>query len=184
MKTTKKLMLVALMAPFALGSAYAVASGETTPPPPPGPGPGQHGFDQQCRGGSERGIFKELALTDAQKAKLKELREQGREAMKGEMTKDFAAHRDEMKAFQTQEQNLVLADNFDAAAANALAKQMAEKQAERRVEMMSKRHDMLNVLTAEQKAKYAQLMQDRQQSCEQKMMDHMQHKRKMNSDNE
>ncbi len=181
MKTTKKLMLIALMAPFALGSASALASGEKTPPPP---GPGPKGFDQMCHGGFERGMFKDLNLTDAQKTQLKEMREKGREAMKGEMEKNFAAHREEMKAFQAQEQKLVLADNFDQAAANALAKQMAEKQAERRVEMMSKRHDMLSVLTAEQKQKYAQLMQDRQQSCEQKMADHMKHKRKMATDQE
>ncbi len=70
-------------------------------------------------------------------------------------------------------QDLVLSDKFDQAKAEQLAKTMAERQIERRVErqvaMMKDRHDMLNVLTAEQKAQLKQIQADNWQQCQDRM---------------
>ncbi len=78
-----------------------------------------------------------------------------REANKAEMKAKFAdgkeARMAERQAHHEKVQALLLADNFDAAAANDLAKEMVEKQTERRVKMMEKKHQMLSVLTPEQK---------------------------------
>ncbi|KOO11405.1 hypothetical protein AKJ18_29285, partial [Vibrio xuii] len=47
--------------------------------------------------------------------------------------------------------------DFDKAAANELAKQMVEQQSERRVQMMERQHQMLSILTPEQKAKFVEM---------------------------
>ncbi len=179
MKATKKLVLMALIAPIALGSASVLAFGGGKG----GHGPEPRGFEQQCRGGGERGVMKQLNLSDEQKAQLKQMREQSRQAMKEEMQGQFAERQAEMKAFHAKEQQLVLADNFDAQAANALALEMAEKQAQMRVKMMNHRHDMLSVLSDEQKQQYVTLVEVQQQECAQKMAEHRQ-KRQQKANND
>lgn len=79
------------------------------------------------------------------------MREADRAEMKAKRGANKTAKMAQMKAHHEKVQALVLADNFDEAAANDLASQMVAKQTERRVAMLKKQHDMMSVLTAEQK---------------------------------
>ncbi|MBY7997128.1 CpxP family protein [Vibrio fluvialis] len=152
MKTAKKLMLAAVVLPIVLGSASALAAG--------GKNKGPDG--EMCGPDGERGIFKQLNLTAEQHAKLRQMREEGREQMQ---QKRQAGPSEQMKAMRDKERALMLAPNFDKAQATELAKQMVDMQVERRVQMMEKRHQMLNVLTPEQKTQFQNLQQERMAKC-------------------
>jgi len=162
MKTVKKLVLAAAILPLTLATASAFAFGG---------GKGHHkgGPDDECGMGMDRGIFRELNLTDAQKEQLDSMRQAGRKEMKAQFKGKFADNQAERQAQHAKVQALVLADTFDANAANELAKEMAAKQAERRVQMLEKQHKMLSVLTPEQKAKFVDLQNERMQECGAKM---------------
>ena len=143
MKMTKKLVLAAAALPLMLGTASAFAYG--------GGDKGDHkGMHGKC-GGFDKKVMRQLDLTDAQKTELKEMREANRAEMKEKHAGNKADKMAKMKAHQEKVQDLVLADTFDEAAANDLASQMVEKQTERRVAMLKKQHQMMSVLTAEQK---------------------------------
>lgn len=160
MKMTKKLVLAAAALPLMLGtaSAYAFGGGDK------GDHKGMHG---KC-GGFDKKVMRQLDLTDAQKEQLKEMREANRAEMKAKHAGNKSDKMAQMKAHHEKVQALVLADNFDEAAANDLASQMVEKQTERRVKMMEKKHQMLSVLTPEQKTKYVELQKERHQECGEK----------------
>lgn len=152
MKTAKKLMLAAVVLPMVLGSASVLAAG--------GKNKGPDGA--VCGPDGQRAIFKQLNLTAEQHAKLRDMRDANRQQMQQQRK---AGPSQQMKALRNQERALMLAPNFDKAQANALAKQMADMQVERRVQMMEKRHQMLNVLTPEQKAQFQTLQQERMANC-------------------
>ncbi|GHA44024.1 CpxP family protein [Photobacterium aphoticum] len=156
MTSLKKTLALVIALPLALGSASALAYGG-----------GKHhkdGGKHGC-GMDDRGMFRALDLTDAQKDEMKTLRKANREAMHSE----FAAHRSEMQAQHQKMQQLVLADNFDEAAVRALAETMSEQQIDRRVAMMKQRHAMMQILTPEQKTKYQELKAERMEKCQAKM---------------
>ncbi len=160
----KKTTLVLLAAPLAFGSVSALAAGMGGHD---AKGP-MHG---KCGMGMERGIWKQLDLTDAQKTQLKELRQQDREAMKS----GFKANMQEMRANHEQMQKLVMADNFDQAAVQELAQKMADQRVEGQVKMAKARHDMFSVLTPEQKQEFSKLQGEQHQQCMEKwqeMKDH------------
>ena len=159
MKTAKKLVLAAVVLPLTLGTASAFAFG----------GKDHKGGHGDCGKGMDRGIMRQLDLTDAQKDQLKEMREADRAAMKEKLSTNKAEKMAEMKTHREQVQALVLADTFDEAAANELASQMVEKQTERRVAMLKKQHEMMSVLTPEQKTKFTELQQERMAKCVEKM---------------
>ncbi|EJL6896028.1 CpxP family protein [Vibrio cholerae] len=144
MKLAKKMILAAAVLPLALGTTAALAYGG-------------HGWDKEgdghCGDRGERGIWKKLDLTAEQQAQLKEMR-----ANRGQ-------NHDAMKALHEQERALVLAADFDQAAAENLAKQMVDQQVTHRVKMMEKRHQMMSILTAEQKAKLQTLQQEKMAEC-------------------
>ncbi|PAR83424.1 CpxP family protein [Vibrio cholerae] len=150
MKLAKKMILAAAVLPLTLGTTAALAYGG-------------HGWDKEgdghCGDRGERGIWKQLDLTAEQQAQLKEMREAGRE----EMRANRGQNHDAMKALHEQERALVLAADFDQAAAENLAKQMVDQQVTHRVKMMEKRHQMMSILTAEQKAKWQTLQQEQMQ---------------------
>lgn len=151
MKTKNKLMLSAVILPLLVGSASVFAYG----------GKDGHRGPKQCRPGLDRGVLKQLDLTQEQKDKLQEMKQASKEERKA----DFEKNAEARKAFHDQVQKLVLADNFDQNAADTLAKQMADAQVQKRVEKMKQEHDMLNVLTPAQKAKYTQLEQAKAEKC-------------------
>lgn len=144
MTTFKKILAMTIALPLALGSASALAFG--------GDGNGNHhggyhGGKGGCGMKDGRKVFRELDLTDAQQQQMKEMRDANREAMRGRYGEQHAA----MQASHEKMQSLVLAADFDENAVRELAQQMSEQQVERRVTMMKKRHEMLNILTPEQK---------------------------------
>lgn len=158
MKTAKKLVLAAVVLPLTLGTASALAFG----------GKDHKGGHGDCGKGMDRGIMRQLDLTDAQKDQLKEMRQANKAAMKAKFADGHEARMAERQAHQEKVQALLLADNFDEATANDLAKEMVEKQTERRVAMLEKKHQMLRVLTPEQKTKYVELQKERHQECGEK----------------
>ena len=161
MKMTKKLVLVAAALPLMLGTASAFAYG--------GGDKGDHkGMHGKC-GGFDKKVMRQLDLTDAQKAELKEMREANRAEMKAKHSGNKADKMAQMKAHHEKVQDLILADTFDEAAANDLATQMVEKQTERRLTMLKKQHQMMSVLTPEQKTQLKEIQQDRMAKCADKM---------------
>ena len=161
MKTVKKFVLAAAVIPLAFASASAMAFG----------GKGDH-KGGHCQGGMDRGIMKKLDLTDAQKTQLKEMREANKAEMKAKFADNADTRKAERQAHHDKVQQLVLADNFDQAAANELAKSMVEKQTERKVKMLEKQHQMLSVLTPEQKTKFIELSKERMENCGEKRKNH------------
>ncbi|MCK6265275.1 CpxP family protein [Vibrio sp. ZSDE26] len=164
MNTTKKLVLAAAILPLTFATASAYAFG----------GNSHHkGGKGGCSGGFDRSIVRQLDLTDEQKDQLKEMRETSKSERKAHHQGNFEAKQAEMQAYHQQIQALVLADSFDEAAANELAKQMVEKQTERRVNKLAQQQKMLSVLTEEQKAQFVELQQERMQKCSDKMQKRM-----------
>lgn len=154
----KKTMVMAIVLPMVLGSASVLAYGG-------GGGKhngGYHGGKGMCGNGPEgRQIFRELDLTAEQQQQMKEQRQANRQAMQ-----DYAsAHRAVMRANHLQMQELLLAKDFDEAAVRELASKMSEQQVEHRVAMLKKRHEMLNILTPEQKKQYQALQAERAEQC-------------------
>ncbi|MEZ8063432.1 MULTISPECIES: CpxP family protein [Vibrio] len=161
MKMTKKLVLVAAVLPLMFGATTAYAYG--------GIDKGDHkGMHGKC-GGFDKKVMRQLDLTDAQKTELKEMREANRAEMKAKRVGNKADRVAQMKAHHEKVQALVLADNFDEAAANDLASEMVGKQTERRVVMLKKQHEMMSVLTAEQKTQLKEIQQERMTKCADKM---------------
>ncbi|KJY82659.1 periplasmic repressor CpxP [Vibrio galatheae] len=160
MKMAKKLVLAAVVLPLTLGTASAFAFGGKD---------GKHGGKGECGGGFDRGMMRQLDLTDAQQEQLQQMRSEGKQAMKSEFKQNFEARQAQMQAHQEQVQQLILADNFDQAAANQLAKQMVEQQTERKVKMLERQHQMMSILTPEQKAKFVELQKERSAKCQSKM---------------
>lgn len=151
-KTMKRSVAIVLAMPLMLGSVYAMADNHK----------GHHGDRDDCGGPrADHGIFRSLDLTDAQKEKMRSLRESNRDTMREQMMQG----REAMQANHDKMQALMLADNFDENAVRELAKQMSDQQIDRRVAMMKKRHDMLNILTPEQKTQYKKLQAERQVEC-------------------
>lgn len=164
MNTAKKMVLAAVVLPLTLGTASAWAFG--------GGGKDNHkGPRDECRVGLDRGIMRQLDLTEEQQAQLKEMREAGRSEKKG--NKASPNRQAEMQAHRAKVQALVLADTFDQAAAQELAKEMVEQQTQHRVAKFEKEHKMLSVLTPEQKAKFVELQQERATECGEKMQKRM-----------
>lgn len=149
-----KSALVLLAAPLAFGSASALAAGH-----------GDHlKMGQKCGMGMERGIWKQLDLTDAQKTQLKELRQQDFAAMK----QGFKSNMQQMSADHQQMQQLVMADKFDQDAVQKLAQKMADQRVEGQVKMAKARYDMFSVLTPEQKQSFAKMKGEQHQQCMEK----------------
>ena len=72
--------------------------------------------------------------------------------------------------------SLVLSEDFNEAEVRALAEQMSEQQVERRVAMLKQRHEMMQVLTADQKTKLQELQAERAEKCQAKMEKRMERK--------
>jgi periplasmic protein CpxP/Spy len=162
MKTSKKLILASIVLPLILSTSNAFAYG----------GKDHHGPRNECRPGLDRDMMKELNLSDSQKEQFKELRQANKEAMK-ERFKDKPQADDAMRDAHFNKLNdLLLADKFDPAKATALAQEMANKQVERHVDMLSKQHKMLSILTPEQKAEFIELQKERMEDCADDMPRH------------
>ncbi|MHA2939342.1 CpxP family protein [Vibrio sp. RC27] len=151
MKKMTKVILGATVLPILLSTTAVMAKGG-----------GKEGRDDNCRHGSEKSLMKKLDLTSEQQAKMDELRKAGRD----NMAKDRNERQAEMQAMRAQEKQIVMAADFDEAAAQELAKKMVDDQAEKRVEQLKKRFEMMSILTPEQKEKLVELQQDQMGSCD------------------
>jgi len=168
MKFAKKMVLAAVVLPLTLGAASVFAYGGKNNPQAP---------HEKCSMGLDRGIMRQLDLTDAQKDQLKEMREAEKTEMKAKLADGKEARMAERQAHHEKMQSLLLADNFDEAQATALAKEMVERQVEHRVQMLEKTHQMLSVLTSEQKEKFVELQNERMQECGDRMHKRMEKNR-------
>ena len=151
MNMMKKMVLGAVVLPLSLASASVFAAGGSHHEGGMKGGEGMHGG--KCMMKANKKAFKNLDLTDAQEDKFDEMRD----ARKAEMKAKKGQHRQptaEMKADHQAMQDLMLADNFDEQAVRSLAEKMSQRQIDRRVEMMKKRHEMMNILTPDQKAEF------------------------------
>ena len=90
--------------------------------------------------------FKKLNLTDEQKAEMKAIMASHREANK----ETKLAHKAEMKALMED-------PAFDEEKAQALINQREAQRADKQLSMLKLKHQMFQVLTDEQKAKYEEL---------------------------
>ncbi|MGF1835257.1 CpxP family protein [Photobacterium sanguinicancri] len=152
MKSIKKTLVMAIVLPLALGSASAMAYGG---------GKGHHEGKGGCGMDGGKKMFRELDLTSEQKTQMKTLRESHREQRHANTDT-----RDVRKASHQQMQQLLLEDSFNEAEVRQLAQQMSEQQLDHRVAMLKNRHDMLNILTAEQKTKLQELQSERMAKCD------------------
>ncbi len=151
MNMMKKMILGVVVLPLSFASASAFAFGGGHHEGGMKGGEGMHGG--KCMMKANKKAFKDLDLTDAQEDKFDEIRDARKaqmKAKKGQKRQPTA----EMKADHEAMQNLMLADNFDEQAVRNLAEKMSQRQIDRRVEMMKKRHEMMNILTPEQKAEF------------------------------
>jgi protein CpxP len=155
MKMAKKLILASVVLPLVLSTGSAFAFG----------GKDHKGNHEQCRPGLDRGMMKELELTDAQKDQFKALRKANKEERK-DKSKGDPEQRKEVQEQKLEQLNaLLLADKFDPAKATELARERAQKQIQRQVNMLNKQYKMLSILTPEQKEKFVELQEERLDEC-------------------
>src|SRR5712671_4049472 len=150
-----KTLAIASLSAIALAGSIAVAqSVKTGPGTDRGNGQGKHGDWQRGHGRGERGegmrggIFKQLNLTDDQKAKMKQIRESFAETNKP-LREQLQAKRQELR--QANE-----GGTFNEALATQKLTEMAGLQAKMMGEEFKRHQQMQSVLTAEQKAQLEQ----------------------------
>lgn len=166
MAMSKKWLVSALVLPLALGATTVMAKGGDKGMK------GGHG----CHGDISSRSFRQLDLTDEQKAELETIRSEMKESYKGKGSE----MREQAKAYKAKERELVLAANFNEQEAQTLAEEMVNQRVEAQVEKMRVQHRMMSVLTSEQKDKLVQMQDERMQKCEQKMDKRMEKKRSNN----
>jgi|UniRef100_A6VVL0 periplasmic protein CpxP/Spy len=155
MKMAKKLILASVVLPLVL-STSAFAFG----------GKDHKGPQEECRPGLDRGMMKELNLTDSQKEQFKTLRQANKEEMKERFSDKKEQGEKARMAHFDKVNSLLMADKFDPAKATELAQEMSDKHVKRQVDMLSKQHKMLSILTPEQKTKFIELQKERMEDCD------------------
>ena len=148
MNMAKKVLLATVVLPLTMAASGAFAAGG-----PQGP-KGDRAPQGGCDPDGEQSILQQLNLSKQQTEKLKELHQ-----------KEHKAMREEMKALHEEEQSIVLAKDFDQAKATQLAQKLVNLQVQRRVEMMQQRHDLMAILTPEQKSQFELLQKYRMSQC-------------------
>ncbi|WP_413738998.1 ATP-independent periplasmic protein-refolding chaperone Spy [Sodalis sp. RH21] len=102
-------------------------------------------------------MFKGLKLTDQQREQMKTI---ARDSMK-DMKRPSAAEHQQMH-------DVIAADTFDSAKAQALVNSMAQEQNQRMLAHLETQNKMYNVLTAEQKQEFNKQFQQRAEKMAQK----------------
>ena len=159
----KRTLMTSAIALFTT-AGIAVAAGNNVPPremPPHTHGRHHmHGGEHQGKHSGLPHGFEQLNLTDAQKAKIKTIMEQGRPAQADNQNTRHEDFHQRMQARQAQEQKLMSNQTFDEQAArNMIAERQAERatmekeHAERELQMLKQRHAVFQVLTPEQQQK-------------------------------
>ncbi len=161
MKMTKKLVITAAVLPMVLATASVSAFGGKS-------GHGAKDGHGGMRKGSEHSLISQLDLTAEQQQQLRDMRE----AKRSEHYDNRDARMEENKAHHEAMQALVLADTFDQAAAEKLAKEMVEQQTERRVQKLAHQHKMFSILTADQKEQLKELRTEHMENMSGKRAGH------------
>ncbi|PWI33732.1 stress adaptor protein CpxP [Vibrio albus] len=163
MKSMKKLVLAVAVLPIALGTASAYAFGG------PNGGGAMGGPGDYCSGGFGPRMLDDLNLTNEQLGQLRDLRTARRADRLAQRDTRRTERQEYREEHQKAMQELMLSDEFDEAKAMQLAKemsqQMAEQRAEQQVIRMQAQHEMLSILTADQKAKLKELQSQRLEQC-------------------
>jgi periplasmic protein CpxP/Spy len=151
---SKKLIggALACVAAFVLAVAGLVHAQDGGPGGPPPGGHGRHGGPGGFGGLGP--LARELNLTDAQKAQIKQIEDSFRDSTKSLHEQLFKTGGGPLDA---------LTDNFDEAAARSAAQQRAGIQVELEVQHAKMMSQIYALLTADQKAKVAQIKADMRQ---------------------
>jgi periplasmic protein CpxP/Spy len=134
--TVQKMIAVTAMAMAIPMSAYAGHHEEG--------GSKQHSEMHHYKHGG-MGMLKQLDLSEAQQAQVKQIMDKQRAEMKAAMG-DRRAHREEMKTIVEQ-------DTFDAAKAERLIAQQQEQERATKLSMLRTQHEIYKLLTPEQREK-------------------------------
>lgn len=160
MKMAKKLILASVVLPLVLSTGSAFGNN----------GQKDH---HECRPELDRGMFKELNLTDKQKEQLKTLRQSNKADHKAKRDNANPEQHKEMQEQRLEQlNNLLLAEKFSPAKATEIAKEMNQKSIKRQVERLNQQHEMLRVLTPKQKNAFIELQKERLADCSEKMQHH------------
>ncbi|GGP23464.1 Spy/CpxP family protein refolding chaperone [Silvimonas iriomotensis] len=151
-------LLTAVVAAVALGGAMTAAFADDAaggnPPPPPG-----HHMRGGPHGPHDGFFFKDLNLTDAQKAQIKQLMQANRQNMKQEM--------DTMRASRQQEQELLFSADYSDAKADQLAQADAQQMVAARAARIKFQHQLYAVLTPAQQQQLQAKQKEREAKMEQ-----------------
>ncbi len=166
-KLTVLLMSIVLVA---VGAIFAF--GQTTETPTEGKTFGKKGGNWKQgdrgrrgkRGGGHKGMgmgFRGIELTEAQKEQMKAIGQASREGSK--------SLRDQMKANRRQLQQATENGAFNEAQVQAIAQQQGVLRAQMIVEREKVKSQMFAILTTEQKAKVAEMKEQRNQKMQERM---------------
>lgn len=146
---------LAFVAAFVLAVAGLVHAQDGGPGGPPPGGHGRHGGPGGFGGPGGLGpLARELNLTDAQKAQIKQIEDSFRDSTKSLHEQLFKTGGGPLDG---------LTDNFDEAAARSAAQQRAGIQVELEVQHAKMMSQIYALLTADQKAKVTQIKAEMQQ---------------------
>jgi protein CpxP len=157
MKSMKS-KLGAMAAGLAMFAGMALAQDQTAPAPT---GP-KHHMMRHFKGGPEFGLpLRQLNLTDDQKAQVKQIFQSERANIKPLMQQERTAHE-----AMTQ---LITSGSFAEDKATAIATQEAQTHVRMQVEHAKIASQIYQLLNADQKAKVAQIISQRQQRMQERM---------------
>ena len=142
-------MALALSAPAAFAQSTATTSGTDSAKHA---ARGEHRQDGHHRHGMQGFQFRQLNLTDAQKAAMKQVRENHKATISG-LRQQMGIKRNELREAEK-------GGNFNEALATQKLSEMAPLQAKLMGERLAMRQESMNVLTAEQKAQLSQMRTD------------------------
>ncbi len=152
----KKLLLGSVLAASSIFTVTACTSVNATTDTTP-TAQMQKNHKDGMKKGEMRGPMSKLDLTATQQAQIKAIMQNKR----GDRTVDRAEHQAERAQMDQQIQALTNASTLNTAALNRLADQRAAKEKQRFIERVQTQHAIAQVLTAEQRAKLAQMKEDR-----------------------
>lgn len=152
----KKLLLGSVLAASSIFTVTACTSVNATTDTTP-TAQMQKNHKDGMKKGEMRGPMSKLDLTATQQAQIKAIMQNKR----GDRTADRAEHQAERAQMDQQIQALTNASTLNTAALNRLADQRAAKEKQRFIERVQTQHAIAQVLTAEQRAKLAQMKEDR-----------------------
>lgn len=169
-RTVSTLTIAALMS---AGIAFAAGDNDNTKHTPKEPRHAHGQFDKKAPRGHQNGLphgFESLSLSDAQKAKIKQIIEANRPVQPANHEQQRAQFQQKMQQRQMQEQALIRNKSFDEQAARAMIAerqqaraQMQAQHTEHELQLLKTRHAVFQVLTPAQQKQYLDNQKQHQQ---------------------